>query len=119
MNNDDSAEKAAWHRTLPRKRMAAGWVVQNKAGEFLILKPSHKDYWGLPGGVVESEESPWHACQREVKEELGIDIDPGRLLCVDYCPSQPGLHRKPPVSVLRRGTHVHDYGIHPAQRRWI
>ena len=90
MNNDDSAEKAAWHRTLPRKRMAAGWVVQNKAGEFLILKPSHKDYWGLPGGVVESEESPWHACQREVKEELGIDIDPGRLLCVDYCPSQPG-----------------------------
>lgn len=90
MHNDDSLEKAAWHRTLPKKRMAAGWVAQNEAGEFLIVKPNHKDHWGLPGGVVEENESPWHACQREVREELGLAIDPGHMLCVDYCTTRPG-----------------------------
>lgn len=86
----DSPEKAAFHRTLPTKRMAAGWVIQNAEQQFLVVKPTYKDQWELPGGVVEDDESPWHACRREVLEELGIDVDPGSLLCVDYCSNQPG-----------------------------
>ncbi|MFC7275755.1 NUDIX domain-containing protein [Paractinoplanes rhizophilus] len=37
----------------------------------------------LPGGCVELDESPRQAATREVKEELGRDRDPGRLLPID------------------------------------
>ena len=90
MNNDDSVEKAAWHSTLPMKRMAAGCVFENIQGQFLIVKPTYKEFWELPGGVVEQDESPSDTCRREVAEELGINVDPGALLCVDYCSSKPG-----------------------------
>ncbi|MEO0014932.1 MAG: hypothetical protein RLZZ535_3321, partial [Cyanobacteriota bacterium] len=43
-----------------------------------------KNTWNLPGGVVEANESPQNACIREVREEIGIEITPERLLCIDY-----------------------------------
>lgn len=35
--------------------------------------------WALPGGGIESGENPAEAAIREVKEELGFDIEPGAL----------------------------------------
>lgn len=37
----------------------------------------HAGFWELPGGKVEPGESPVVALQREVREELGIDISVG------------------------------------------
>jgi len=34
-----------------------------------------KDYFALPGGFVEIGETTETACKREVKEEVGIDVD--------------------------------------------
>ena len=76
-----------FHRTLPRKRMAAGVLYYDEAGRVLLVKPTYKETWEIPGGAVESDESPWQACQREVKEELGLDLLSGTLLTVDYHPS--------------------------------
>lgn len=64
--------------------MGAGCLLFDRAGKILILKPTYKDSWLLPGGVIEANESPRQACIREVKEETGIDCQPVRLLCVDY-----------------------------------
>ena len=83
--SDQTSEREEWYRSLPRKRMAAGAVIRNAEGAILIVKPTYKDVWELPGGVVEDEESPREACRRELKEELGLDLNPGPLLCVDYC----------------------------------
>jgi ADP-ribose pyrophosphatase YjhB (NUDIX family) len=49
-----------------------------------LVKPSYKDYWSLPGGVVENNESPQIAAIRETKEEIGIAIENPRLLCITY-----------------------------------
>lgn len=65
--------------------MGAGVLLFNRAGELLIVKPSYKNHWSIPGGVVEVDESPKAGCIREVKEETGLDLPNLEFLCVDYC----------------------------------
>lgn len=77
-------QKESFYATLPKKRMAAGALFFNVAGEVLIVKPTYREGWLVPGGVVEERESPSAACVREVREELGLDIMPGQLLCIEY-----------------------------------
>jgi 8-oxo-dGTP diphosphatase len=67
-------------------RVAAGVLIRDAAGRILLVKPSYKDGWDIPGGYVEPSESPAAACQRELREELGFDRAPGRLLLVDWAP---------------------------------
>jgi 8-oxo-dGTP diphosphatase len=60
-------------------------LLTDEEHRILIVKPSHKEGWILPGGYVETGESPSEACQREVEAELGIVIQkPSRLLSIDY-----------------------------------
>lgn len=69
---------------LARKAMAAGVLFRDKAGRVLLVEPSYKPNWEIPGGVVEVDESPWTTASRELAEELGWDIPLGRLLVVDH-----------------------------------
>jgi 8-oxo-dGTP pyrophosphatase MutT (NUDIX family) len=55
----------------------------------LLVHPTYKDQWEVPGGSLELGESPRAACEREVKEELGIEPGIGRMLCVDWVPPAP------------------------------
>ena len=63
---------------------AAGALIKNSLGEILIVKPNYREGWLLPGGVIEPGESPKEACRRECKEELGLDVQVGELLCFEY-----------------------------------
>ena len=85
----DSSDAAKVHRLLPTKRMGAGAVIRDTDGRVLIVKPTYKATWELPGGAVEDDESPKGACIRELREELGISIAVGDMLCVDYNSSTP------------------------------
>lgn len=69
---------------LPAKRIAADCLIRDQHGLVLLVRPSYKTGWDLPGGVVETDESPQMAASREVHEELGINITPSRLLVVDW-----------------------------------
>lgn len=80
--------KENYYKSLPAKRMAAGALLFDVTGAFLIVKPSYKDGWEIPGGVVNQDESPRAACAREIQEELGLQIADLQLLCVDYTPRQ-------------------------------
>lgn len=74
----------SFYAQLPAKRMAAGALILNAAQEILLVEPTYKPYWEIPGGLVEVGESPQKACQREIHEELGLELFVGRLLCIDY-----------------------------------
>jgi len=70
---------------------SAGAVIFDRAARLLILKPTYKSGWTIPGGVMEADgETPWEACQREVREECGIDVRHGRLVCMDFRRPRPG-----------------------------
>ena len=65
---------------------AAGALFFDEAGRILLVEPTYKPNWEIPGGVVEQGETPSEACRREVEEELGLYREPGRLLVVDWAP---------------------------------
>ncbi|MBB5801265.1 ADP-ribose pyrophosphatase YjhB (NUDIX family) [Saccharothrix ecbatanensis] len=69
---------------LARKRMAAGVLFRDRTGRVLLVEPSYKPNFEVPGGAVEADESPWATATRELAEELGWDRPLGRLLVVDY-----------------------------------
>lgn len=76
--------------SLGRKRMGAAVLFTDPAGRVLLVEPTYKDYWEVPGGAVDANESPYDAAVRELKEELGLSVAPGRLLLVDWVPPRPG-----------------------------
>lgn len=77
-------DKKAYQQTLPRKRISAGCLFFNARGDLLVVNPTYKKPWEIPGGTVEAGESPRASVVREVAEELGLRLEIGRLLCVDY-----------------------------------
>ena len=75
---------------LPAIPASAGALIFDQAGRLLILKPTYKTGWTIPGGVMEADgETPWEACRREVREECGLEVRRGRLACVDFRPARP------------------------------
>ncbi|MCG5215280.1 NUDIX hydrolase [Streptosporangium sp. KLBMP 9127] len=86
-------DPAAWHAHLAegnakqaRKRVGADVLIRDEQGRILLVDPKYKPDWDLPGGMAEANESPLAAARREIKEELGLDLEIGRLLVVDWVP---------------------------------
>jgi 8-oxo-dGTP diphosphatase len=65
---------------------AAGALFLDESGRVLLVEPNYKDYWEIPGGLIEVGETPSQGCAREITEELGLTRAPGRLLVVDWAP---------------------------------
>ena len=87
-SNDDAAAGEEYLPTIP---VSAGALIFDQTGWLLILKPTYKTGWTIPGGVMEADgETPWEACRREVREECGIEVRRGRLACMDFRRPKPG-----------------------------
>jgi 8-oxo-dGTP diphosphatase len=67
-------------------RLASGALFVDGSKVFLIRK-TYGNHWDLPGGYVERGESPASACEREVREELSLDVTVRRLLVHDWAPN--------------------------------
>ncbi|WP_435193656.1 NUDIX domain-containing protein [Streptomyces sp. NRRL F-5630] len=70
--------------------LAAGVLLFDEIGRFLLVDPTYKPGWEFPGGVVERGEAPSLAGLREVEEETGLRLRSTlRLLVVDWEPPMP------------------------------
>ncbi|MGM1047009.1 MAG: NUDIX domain-containing protein [Bacillota bacterium] len=68
---------------IPKVGVGAVILDENNCILLVLRKKSPEaGYWSLPGGKVEYMEKVENAVIREIKEELGIDIEIERLLCV-------------------------------------
>jgi 8-oxo-dGTP pyrophosphatase MutT (NUDIX family) len=80
-----------YYKNLPRKWMATNILLFNSEGKFLIVKPTYRDHWLMPGGLVDANESPTHGAIRELQEEIGLVIDKLEMVCVAYHRDDDGL----------------------------
>jgi 8-oxo-dGTP diphosphatase len=78
------------------KLVSGAALLRDDRGRILIVNPTYKPGWEIPGGIAEEDEPPSVACHREVLEELGLDRQVGRLLSVEWRPPRvpfgDGLH---------------------------
>jgi len=63
--------------TNTRFTVTAGAVIFNDKREVLLLKHRFRagTGWGLPGGFMEKGEQPIDALRRELREEIGLEVD--------------------------------------------
>ena len=78
------AHLAEGNAKQPRKRVSSDVILLNAAGRILLVDPKYKPDWDTPGGMAEANEPPHLAVRRELKEELGLDIEASTLLVVDW-----------------------------------
>ena len=62
----------AVRRTTPSYVMGAMCRLERDDGRVLLVKPSYRTVWTLPGGVSERGESPIDCMHRELREETGL-----------------------------------------------
>ncbi len=75
-----------WFAKLSAFHAVASVLITDDADRVLLVKPNYHDGWTLPGGYVDEGEAPHEAAGREVREELGLDLQVGALLVVDWAP---------------------------------
>lgn len=103
-------EPAEWFASLPVCFASASMLLTDERDRVLLVKPNYRPGWSLPGGVVEGDELPHRAAEREVAEELGLRVRPRDLLVV-HCALPEGDR---PRSLI---TFVFDGGTLPAGAR--
>ena len=70
---------AAYANPVP----AACAICVDAEGRVLLARRAHEPsqgLWDLPGGFVDEGEEPLETLRRELEEETGLRIEPGRLL---------------------------------------
>ncbi|MFI1646813.1 NUDIX hydrolase [Streptomyces avidinii] len=88
LEHSGALDPASHRASRPKAVTAASVLFTDPDGRVLLVQPAYgrSDRWNLPGGGIDSDlgEIPRAAARREVHEELGLDLAPGRLLAVNW-----------------------------------
>lgn len=105
MTTHDAQDYATYIAGLPRVLVGAAALFRDAEGRVLLVEPNYREGWALPGGTVESDdgETPRQGARRETLEEIGLDVEPGPLLVVDWVPPGPLRPRPPLIAYLYDG----------------
>ena len=79
--SDEPAGRRAESAEAPRFRVGVFAVIERE-GRFLLARRSDIDWWNLPGGGLELDETVEQGVAREVFEEVGVTIIIARLIGV-------------------------------------
>jgi 8-oxo-dGTP diphosphatase len=99
-----------------------GAVIRDDKGRLLLVKRGHEPgagLWSLPGGRIEPGETDAEALVREMREETGLEIEPGPLLGAVQRPAGDGavIDIRDYSAVVTGGTLIP--GDDAADARWV
>ncbi len=62
--------------------------------KILMVRQTHQRriFWTFPVGRIEPDETPYQAALREIKEELGLEVESLRMLCQHPRITSSGTH---------------------------
>lgn len=72
-------QSARFLMRLHARPASSAVAVEDETGRVLVVKAHYKPYWTFPGGWIDKGETVREAAVREVKEEVGLDLDAGSL----------------------------------------
>jgi 8-oxo-dGTP diphosphatase len=69
-----------WRRWIvrliaPSFTVGAACVIERDNGSILLVRLVYRNGWGLPGGLIKRKEDVATCARREVKEEIGLDVE--------------------------------------------
>lgn len=83
-----TSDFSAYIESLPKILAGASTLFRDADGRILIAETTYREdgKWVLPGGTIESAdgETPREGARRETLEEIGLDVEPGDLLVIDW-----------------------------------
>lgn len=63
-------------RTIaPTYTVGAVCCIERDDGRVLLVRLAYRRRWGMPGGLLKRGERPADAARREVREEVGFDVE--------------------------------------------
>jgi 8-oxo-dGTP pyrophosphatase MutT (NUDIX family) len=63
----------------PRHSVSVAAIITDDQGRVLVTQRRDNGKWEPPGGVLELDETIEDGLRREVREETGVEIKPGKL----------------------------------------
>jgi len=69
------ARRAVVRAITPSFTVGANCVIEREDGAILLVRQVYRSRWGLPGGLLERGEDPASTVTREVREEVGLEIE--------------------------------------------
>jgi len=68
---------------MENQKLRLGCAVIIQKGDSILLglrgKEPNRNMWVIPGGGVDLFESFWDTARREIKEELGLEVEPTKI----------------------------------------
>jgi 8-oxo-dGTP diphosphatase len=104
--------------THARFTVTAGAIIFNDKGEVLLLKHRFRagSGWGLPGGFLEKGEQPIDALRRELREEIGLEVEDAKVFATR------SFKKPQQVEVLfqcRANSHVKPMAMEVERAEWF
>src|SRR5689334_22727250 len=86
-------EPELWYRQLATCHPAASGLITDPDGRVLMVKPNYREAGRCPAVSWRPTSAPEQGSAREVLEEVGLSVRPGRLLVLDWVPAGDGRPR--------------------------
>jgi ADP-ribose pyrophosphatase YjhB (NUDIX family) len=72
-----SLRRMVVRRVAPTFSVGAMCLIERRDGRVLLIRHVYRNRsrWGVPGGLLQRHEEPADCARREVREEVGLDIE--------------------------------------------